>query len=732
MVLVGLFVLGFLAVSAVVLVSGRLLDPDLYDGALVRTDAYERVYTQVLADPELAEATEHLLGGFGLDEARATQVRTLATSSLRLAVPPATLRRGTETFIAAVLAYLRGDTARLDGDVDLTEVVADVRTSAETWVPGQLAAAREQVVTTSEDYRAAVDAFADRLEAGRVPEAIPVLGGNAADRRAAADTVVDVLLDRLGPDVDPQLGEQIRAAALSGDERDALIGAASQLVTERVSEAVADLRASLEDRRDLDVVTELADRAGRSRNAIVGQLNTVRDAARWFGPPTAAAGAALMVGAAAGIVWLDRRRPRRAAYLLAAAALASGLVIVVAWALATWLVDPPLAPATDAGGDTWHLPAGLRSLLADVVASLADELAGTVRRLALVPLAAGAALAVGVAVAPTLRAPSPRRALAVAGATATAAVAAVAIVWAVPAVASGGEDRACNGHPELCDRSYDQVAYAATHNSMSSPDVVRIWPEQDTDIRAQLDAGVRALLIDTHHWAPLASADQLAAADRDLPPGVAERVFAGLGRLRQGRDGAYLCHNKCALGAIPLVDALVSIRQFLDENPDEVVTLIVQDAISPAETADAFGDAGLDQYVHEHDAGSPWATLGELIDRGERLVVFAENEGPPPAWYQQAFEQMQDTPYEFARPEDFTCTRNRGGPDASLFLLNHWVSRPNSAPDRATAVQVNAEDVIVDRARSCERERGRMVNYVAVDFSELGDLMGAVDTLNGV
>jgi hypothetical protein len=47
-------------------------------------------------------------------------------------------------------------------------------------------------------------------------------------------------------------------------------------------------------------------------------------------------------------------------------------------------------------------------------------------------------------------------------------------------------------------------------------------------------------------------------------------------------------------------------------------------------------------------------------------------------------------------------------------------------------VQVNAEDVIVDRARSCERERGRMVNYVAVDFSELGDLMGAVDTLNGV
>jgi hypothetical protein len=723
--LVVAFVMGFLAVSSVVLVRGRLLDPGLYDETLVRTDAYERVYTEVLADPELAEATERLLGGYGLDAPGATQVRTLATSSLRLAVPPDLLRRGTEAFVAAVLAYLRGDTDRLDADVDVTEVVARVRLSAETWVGGVLATADERVASTREGYRAAVDAFADRLEAGRLPGTIPVLGGTAADRQAA----VDLILARLGADVDPQVREQIRAAALSGDERDALIAAASQLVAGQVSEAVGDLRASLEDRHELDAITELADRAGQSRNAVVGQLNTARDAARWLGPPMAAAGAVLMVGAAAGIVWLERRDPRRAGYLLAASALAAGLTIVAAWALAAWLVEPPLEPATETGADTWRLPPGLRALLADIVASLADDLAGTARRLALVPLAAGAALAAGIAVAPRLRLPSPRRAV---GAGAAAAVVAGLVAWAGPALAAGGEVRACNGHPELCDRPYDEVVYAATHNSMASPDVVRIWPEQDGDIRAQLDAGVRALLIDTHHWTPLVSDEQLMAADTRVPPAVAEQVFARLGRLRQGRDGAFLCHNQCALGAIPLVDALGAIREFLDENPDEVVTLIVQDEISPAETARAFGDAGLDRHVHEHEPGSPWATLGELIDRDERLVVFAENEGPPPAWYLQAFEQMQDTPYGFARPEDFACGRNRGDSDASLFLMNHWVSRPNSAPDRATALQVNAHDVLVGRARTCERERGQMVNYVAVDFSNLGDVMGAVDTLNRV
>jgi hypothetical protein len=288
--------------------------------------------------------------------------------------------------------------------------------------------------------------------------------------------------------------------------------------------------------------------------------------------------------------------------------------------------------------------------------------------------------------------------------------------------------RLCNGHAELCDRRYDQVVYAATHNSMSSPDVVSVWPEHDGDIRAQLDAGVRALLIDTHHWTPLVSAEQLTAADPLLPASLADQVFSTLGPLREGRDGTYLCHNECALGAIPLIDSLRSIRQFLDENPDDVVTLIIQDAITPEETADVFAHAGLDRFVQAHRPGTRWATLGDLIDRGERLVVFAEDQGPPPAWYQPAFENMQETPYLFEEPGDFSCDRNRGDRDAPLFLLNHWVQR--IAPDRVDAVDVNRRAAIVDRARECQRARGRLPNYIAVNFYNIGDLMPAVDTLN--
>jgi hypothetical protein len=50
----------------------------------------------------------------------------LATSVLRLSVPPSTLREGTEKFIGAVIAYVRGDSDRLDADVDVTEVLSHI------------------------------------------------------------------------------------------------------------------------------------------------------------------------------------------------------------------------------------------------------------------------------------------------------------------------------------------------------------------------------------------------------------------------------------------------------------------------------------------------------------------------------------------------------------------------------------------------------------------------------
>lgn len=725
--LVVLFALGSALVGAVIVVRGRLLDAGTYTAALVRTDAYERTYTEVLADPELAALKEQLLGDLGLGGATAVQARALGTNVLRWTIPPATLRAGTETVIDGVLAYIRGDTARLDADVAIDGVLDRIDTTAVTEARTLLAAAADRSVSTIEAYRDAVADVAAQLAAGRIPDDIPKLGGTTFD----PDDVIDAIMDALGPRADDELRRQVTAAVLADDERDALITAAATVVADHAAAVAERLRAGAEDGRELDIVAAIADHARQPAASVVASLDGVRDAARWLRPLTAIVGAVVMAAAAAALVWRERRDPRRAGTVVAIALVVAGVANLALWWLVAGVVAPPLEQASGTGPGTWNLPAGLRTVLADVQHAVADDLAGTVRRFAGVLLVTGVALGAGVSIGRRVGVLRPSVAVAVAAGVAGAIV----VVGTLVATNVGTTPpRACNGHVELCDRAYDEIAYAATHNSMSSPDIVPVWPEHDGDIEAQLDAGVRALLIDSKYWPPVSAAGNLTElfdeTEMPVPPALTEAWYRTLGPVRDGRDGTFLCHIHCAFGAIEFVDAMVTVREFLERNPDDVVTLIIQDAISTEDTVAVFEAAGLDDIVVTHDLDEPWPTLGNLIDRGERLVVFAEEERPPPDWYANAFEAMQETPFLFLSPDDLSCEPNRGGTEAPLFQMNHWIQR--IAPDRVDSVNINRLDVLVDRARQCERERGRMPNYLAVNFYNIGDVVEAADVLNGV
>ena len=197
------------------------------------------------------------------------------------------------------------------------------------------------------------------------------------------------------------------------------------------------------------------------------------------------------------------------------------------------------------------------------------------------------------------------------------------------------------------------------------------------------------------------------------------------------RPGVFLCHNLCALGALPMTTALAQLRSFLDDHPDDVVTLMIQDSIDPVDAEAAFRDAGLDGLLYDGSSDGAWPTLGELIDRHQRLIVFSEQHGSPASLVP---ERVRAHPgHAVRRPiggAAHAAHASRGPRDAPLLLLNNWVER--EAPDRAQAAIVNARSFIVDRARRCARERGQLPNFIAVSFYGIGDVMGAVDELNGV
>ncbi|MDX1650245.1 MAG: hypothetical protein R3263_10360, partial [Myxococcota bacterium] len=292
------------------------------------------------------------------------------------------------------------------------------------------------------------------------------------------------------------------------------------------------------------------------------------------------------------------------------------------------------------------------------------------------------------------------------------------------------------------ERRVDEVAFAGAHNAMSSADTPDwLFPHHGHGIPRQLRDGVRALLVDVHVGFPGGSRikTDLSGArptTEAMEHALGAEGMAAAARIRErlvgvdeGRPGLYLCHGFCELGAIPFEETLRRIEDFLVRHPREVLLIVIEDYAPPEALARAFEESGLAPRVHRGPAGPPWPTLGELAAAGTTVLVFLESgrEGVP--WLRPAFAHIQETPYTFHAPADFSCAPNRGGTRGSLFQINHWIeTTPTPLPSHAEVV--NDREVLGARVRRCAQERGRLPNLVAVDFYDRGDLLGVVAELN--
>ena len=310
---------------------------------------------------------------------------------------------------------------------------------------------------------------------------------------------------------------------------------------------------------------------------------------------------------------------------------------------------------------------------------------------------------------------------------------------------------ACNGSVDLCDQPFDEVALAGTHNSMASADVPGwLFPNQGSNIPDQLADGIRALLIDTHVGLPTGDA---VVTDLDAEPDATETYVEYVGqegldaalRIRDrvagqptGDPAIYLCHGFCELGAQPMAAVLTSIRSFLVSNPGEVLAIVIQDdGGTPEQISAVFSETGLSDLVWKGDVPTrqgtgEFPTLGEMVEANQRVMVLAENRvAGAPSWYHLMYDTFQETPYKFESPDEMSCAPNRGGTDGSLFLVNNWIETA-PAPKPSNATIVNDHDRLLERVQRCQTERSVPANVVAVDFYGNGDVLGVVDTLNGI
>lgn len=665
-----------------------LLDAHFDTKAIGAVNGYERLYTQVLTSPSVQSAISQGLAALPIDP-------SYLTSNMRLVVPPPVLEELVREAIGRYVDVILGKPGSLSLDRALQPVVDNVVRLVQELAPGAIAASPQLRAGSVTAFDKDVRALLAQLAAGDVDLNLPTVKlapGNVA-------RVAQILTTGLPAPRAAELRTQIDPLLASGD----LTSAFALVLPAYLGSDTA--------RRIAVAASTGAQTALQSLPAGLAAIAPHPVLPLGLGWLTAIA-IALTVAVFRPMLEPRGRRARGFAIALGGAVLA---LLVAGLVMRSVVVDP----LQEAGHSTALGPAS-RQLILDVDAQLRRGVTHTYLEL-MATLAGLAVIAGAVARAGSTRAERPRRIVSGIGAGTAALGAGILVVAALPPTHT---PLACNGSAHLCDRRYDQVTYLTSHNAMSNSDHGFLAANQDPSITAQLDNGVRGLMLDLHYWT---TPEQAAPYLAGLSP-RARAAWSPLVTSFQPQPGVWLCHELCQIGADPAPAELDQLKRWLTRNPDEVVTLILEDDVSPADVQTTIRAAGLDRWiVTPPPSGTAWPTLREMIDRHHTLAVFtqyAKLSGPIRNLYQLSAE----TPYAAATLPGFSCEPGRGPATAQLFLINNWIT--NGIPSRATALSVNKAAFLLERVHRCEAERGMRATFVAVDFAQVGDPLNAVDALN--
>ena len=275
---------GLLYLLVVVNFSQRLEDPEKYKVAIDETDAYNRVYDEVLVDDALKDQTQDLLGGVEFD------ILTDTVEILKEVMPPAYLREQTEQNIDRFTGFLKGEIKYLNFYVELGEPLDRVEPAILGRVFGIIddLEIRQPVppgCSVDSLRRLATDSavpFA-KLSNGELPNEAPSLESLTMECRVQEfDRWFDLVLD------DPAMNseaarilegqrEEMRQSFEDGDTKQFLKQATIPLITPVIDDAITDIRRDLQRDDRLDLLDQLAENSEDiSRRDIDEQAESIR------------------------------------------------------------------------------------------------------------------------------------------------------------------------------------------------------------------------------------------------------------------------------------------------------------------------------------------------------------------------------------------------------------------------------------------------------------------------
>jgi hypothetical protein len=265
-------------------------------------------------------------------------------------------------------------------------------------------------------------------------------------------------------------------------------------------------------------------------------------------------------------------------------------------------------------------------------------------------------------------------------------------------------------------RRYNEVCYLTSHNSYAAKNHGYYYAQQTLTLEEQLKLGVRGFMLDT--W-----------LDRS--------------------KNVVLCHGGesitrlICMGKAPshLSTALKPFKQFLLDNPLEVITIFLENYVKDQERLDeAFKTAGLQDFILQPKEWNPdeqngWPTLEWMQKENKRLVIFTALEETSLAYHQ--WEHVVENQWGTLHPGKASKERKESRAwrkkTRYLYIVNYfpWLRFTFGDP----YAEINTKGL-----KSCLKHifkgldegyaHERLPNFLSLDYVDKGDAMQHITSMN--
>ncbi|MGV8092055.1 MAG: LamG-like jellyroll fold domain-containing protein [Mangrovibacterium sp.] len=171
--------------------------------------------------------------------------------------------------------------------------------------------------------------------------------------------------------------------------------------------------------------------------------------------------------------------------------------------------------------------------------------------------------------------------------------------------------------------------------------------------------------------------------------------------------------------ATPFIDQLVTIRKYLENKPEKILTLFLDFNVNANELSNLIDESGIHPYLFEYSEREEWPSLKEMVDSGKRLIIFCMQEHRnSPDWLHYVWDYAVEPYYSIMEAPVFLGEFLKGDPRNNLLIYNDYNLANKSGPNNASFFNTTQNPYLIEHIKGVWKNTGKTPNFIFLDRYE--------------